>query len=43
MPCKGEPFTDEDLQEMIDEGDRQGKGGLDQTDFIRVRVITYKV
>merc|ERR1712232_83058 len=32
----GEPFADEELQEMIDEGDRDGKGGLDIHDFIRV-------
>merc|ERR1712107_194106 len=32
----GEPFGDEELQEMIDEGDRDGKGGLDLQDFVRV-------
>mmetsp|Transcript_38499 Transcript_38499/g.106094 ORF Transcript_38499/g.106094 Transcript_38499/m.106094 type:complete len:193 (+) Transcript_38499:98-676(+) len=29
-------FTDEELQDMVDEGDRSGKGGLDRDDFLRV-------
>eukprot|EP00929_Paragymnodinium_shiwhaense_P040934 TRINITY_DN21298_c0_g1_i1.p1 TRINITY_DN21298_c0_g1~~TRINITY_DN21298_c0_g1_i1.p1 ORF type:complete len:167 (+),score=41.65 TRINITY_DN21298_c0_g1_i1:140-640(+) len=32
----GEPFTDEELREMVDEGDREGRGGLDEDDFLRV-------
>ena len=32
----GESITDEELQEMIDEADRDGDGEVSQSDFIRI-------
>ena len=32
----GESITDEELQEMIDEADRDGDGEVSQEDFIRI-------
>lgn len=32
----GENITDEELQEMIDEADRDGDGEVSQEDFIRI-------
>ncbi|KAL3316603.1 Centrin-1 [Cichlidogyrus casuarinus] len=32
----GEKMTDEELQEMIDEADRNGDGVIDQVEFIRI-------
>jgi len=32
----GENLTDEELQEMIDEADRDGKGDVNQDDFLRI-------
>ena len=32
----GESITDEELQEMIDEADRDGDGEVSQADFIRI-------
>lgn len=32
----GENMTDEELQEMIDEADRDGDGMISESDFIRV-------
>ena len=36
--CKelGESLTDEELQEMIDEADRDGDGEINQDEFLRV-------
>lgn len=33
---KGETMTDEELQEMIDEADRDGDGEIGEEDFIRI-------
>jgi Ca2+-binding EF-hand superfamily protein len=32
----GENLTDEELQEMIDEADREGEGEVSQEDFMRI-------
>jgi Ca2+-binding EF-hand superfamily protein len=32
----GENLTDEELQEMIDEADRDGNGVIDQDEFLRI-------
>jgi len=32
----GETMTDEELQEMIDEADRDGDGEIGEDDFIRI-------
>jgi Ca2+-binding EF-hand superfamily protein len=32
----GEPLTDAELQEMIDEADRDGDGAVDEAEFMRV-------
>ena len=32
----GETMSDEELQEMIDEADREGAGEVSQEDFLRV-------
>ena len=32
----GETMTDEELQEMIDEADRDGDGEISEEDFIRI-------
>lgn len=32
----GETMTDEELQEMIDEADRDGDGAISEADFIRI-------
>jgi len=32
----GENLTDEELQEMIDEADREGRGEVNQDDFLRI-------
>ena len=33
---KGETMTDEELQEMIEEADRDGDGEIGEDDFIRI-------
>lgn len=32
----GEPLTDDDLREMIDEADRDGDGEVDEDEFVRI-------
>ncbi len=32
----GEKMSDEELQEMIDEADRNGDGVVDETEFLRI-------
>jgi Ca2+-binding EF-hand superfamily protein len=32
----GENLTDEELQELIDEADRDGNGMIDQEEFLRI-------
>jgi Ca2+-binding EF-hand superfamily protein len=32
----GENLTDEEIQEMIDEADRDGNGVIDQDEFLRI-------
>lgn len=32
----GEPLTDEELREMIDEADRDGDGEVDEAEFVRI-------
>ena len=34
----GENMTDEELQEMIDEADRDGDGEIDESEFLRIMV-----
>ena len=34
--CVGETLTDEELQEMIDEADRDGDGEVTEDDFLRI-------
>ncbi len=36
----GENMTDEELQEMIDEADRDGDGEIDESEFLRIMVRT---